>query len=654
MADEINIPTHRYYQTRYHVKLAPNEVSRQLIYASGIRKIDNAVILPLFALAEPGVWYDPSDLTTLYQDSAGTTPVTTPGQTVGLMLDKSQNGVGTNGSACRNLLTYTEQFDNAAWTSQGVNLAANSILAPDGTLTADKIIPTAVSTTHGIFRLGVVSSQTCAVSFYMKSGGYDTVHALDGATASNGAVFNSATGVVTNTGTGVGSMSAVGNGWYRCVVIVATTGARFYVPTANSTFTGDGTSGVYLWGAQLELGSTATAYQPITSSWSATIAGNHATQATLAQRPTYGINPIVGTRNLLTYTEQFDNAAWSKYQASITANNSVAPDGSMTADKLVDTAVLDTHITYRSTALTVASYTLTVYAKSAEKSIIYMRLDTASAKYAYFDLSSGTVLSANAAYAATITSVGNGWFRCSITTTASVATYDIVYGVTTANNVTTYTGNGTDGILIWGAQLELGSTATAYQKVVTQYEVTEAGVQSVSYLAFDGVDDGMVTNTITPAIDKVQVFSGVRKLSDAAIGIVAELSVSGPNGVFYLSAPRLSGTANYGFYSQGTIGGSAVSGTTFASPTTNVITGIGDISAPVATLRVNGVQVATATTTQGTGNYLAYPLYLGRRGGSSLPYNGRLYSLITRFGANLTDGQITSTESWVNAKVGAY
>ena len=46
----------------------------------------------LFRNGEVGVWYDPSDLSTLFQDSAGTTPVTAVGQPVGLMLDKSGNG----------------------------------------------------------------------------------------------------------------------------------------------------------------------------------------------------------------------------------------------------------------------------------------------------------------------------------------------------------------------------------------------------------------------------------------------------------------------------------------------------------------------------------------------------------------------------------
>jgi len=64
----------------------------------------------LFADGEQGVWYDPSDMTTLFQDSSGTTPVTAVEQPVGLMLDKSKSGVGTYGAKRDNLLTWTEDF----------------------------------------------------------------------------------------------------------------------------------------------------------------------------------------------------------------------------------------------------------------------------------------------------------------------------------------------------------------------------------------------------------------------------------------------------------------------------------------------------------------------------------------------------------------
>jgi hypothetical protein len=202
------------------------------------------------------------------------------------------------------------------------------------------------------------------------------------------------------------------------------------------------------------------------------------------------------------------------------------------------------------------------------------------------------------------------------------------------------------------AQLELGSTATAYQKVTTAFDVTQAGVQSLSYLSFDGVDDGMVTNTITPAIDKVQVFAGVRKLSDAATGVLAEMSatIASNAGAFALTAPN-SAAANYNFSSKGTIQTDNVV-TTYTAPITSVLSGLGDIAGASNLIRVNGTQVGSTLTTQGTGNYLAYPLYIGLRGGTTLPFNGQIYSLIVRFGANLTTNTITSTETYVSGKTG--
>lgn len=175
------------------------------------------------------------------------------------------------------------------------------------------------------------------------------------------------------------------------------------------------------------------------------------------------------------------------------------------------------------------------------------------------------------------------------------------------------------------------------------------------YLLFDGSDDFLVTPTITPGTDKAQVFAGVRKLSDVAASIILETSTTPTtvSGTLALQGPTAPTTGNYGWYSRGT-SGSFITSSGFASPITNVLTGLGDIAADIAILRVNGVQTGSNSADQGTGNYLAYPAYIGRRGGTSLPFNGRIYSLITRFGANLTAAQIAQTEAYVNTKTGAY
>jgi hypothetical protein len=192
----------------------------------------------------------------------------------------------------------------------------------------------------------------------------------------------------------------------------------------------------------------------------------------------------------------------------------------------------------------------------------------------------------------------------------------------------------------------------AYQRVNTSTDYDTAGFPL--YLKTDGVDDGMVTNSIDfSATDKMTVWAGVRKLSDAAQGIVAELSTSaGANTSSFLFDAPNEASPNYRFASRGAILASAVA-TGFTAPITNVITGIGNISGDQIILRVNGAQAAINTADQGTGNYGNYPLYLFRRGGTSLPFNGRMYEMIIR-GAQSSAAQITAAETYVNTKTKAY
>jgi hypothetical protein len=178
------------------------------------------------------------------------------------------------------------------------------------------------------------------------------------------------------------------------------------------------------------------------------------------------------------------------------------------------------------------------------------------------------------------------------------------------------------------------------------------------FLLFDGSDDFLVSAaTINPgAVDKAQVFAGVRKLSDVATAALIESNAStfSNPGAFIIQAPSSGGTPNYLWRSRGS--GSQVDASytnaAVSAPITNILTGLGDIAAPSAILRVNGTQVASSTADQGTGNYLTYLHYIGRRGGTSLPFNGRIYQMITRFGPNLTSDVITQSEAFVAQRTG--
>lgn len=390
--------------------------------------------------------------------------------------------------------------------------------------------------------------------------------------------------------------------------------------------------------------------------------GNHATQSTSLSRPTLGRNPVGGGRNLLTYTEQFNNAAWTKQAITVAANSTTAPDGTVTADTLVESTVNLGHVASSGVTAITALYVFSVYLKKGSGSTApnWLQIYTGgvSAQYANFNLGAGAVGSVAAGSTATITSVGNGWYRCTLSFTPNSGGSASVNIAFTNNTDTTtrgpsYAGTATSDVFIWGAQLELGSTATAYQKVVSSFDVTEAGKADCWYLGFDGSDDFLVTPTITPGTDKVQVFAGMRKLSDAARGVVFELGSGGATGSVSIEAPFGSGSTDFVFRSIGTLSTNAQT-SSFAAPVTSVITGLGEISTDTCRIRVNGTQVASSAADQGTGNYLAYPAYIGRCGGTALPFNGRIYSLICRFGANLTADQIAQTEAWVNSKTGAY
>lgn len=170
----------------------------------------------------------------------------------------------------RNLLSYTEDFGNAYWGKGNITVTTNTTTAPNGTLTADTITPSTTTSGHAVVtNLSVISGSVVVVnSVYAKSNGYNYVGLSDNTTGQ--AVFNLSDGSIVSSDSGITALTPenVGNGWWRLSIrFTATTSRGLGIDVWNNStktpYAGNGTSGIFIWGAQLELGSTATTYQPI-------------------------------------------------------------------------------------------------------------------------------------------------------------------------------------------------------------------------------------------------------------------------------------------------------------------------------------------------------------------------------------------------------
>ena len=312
----------------------------------GTKQYDSATDLITLTRASSATFLGSNGLIQTVTNDAPRIEYNADGTVKGLLIEEART----------NLVTNSNDFTAGSWTRQDVSIASNvsGVTAPDGSETVDKIIPNSTSSQHRVWD-GVSSTAVGETySVYAKSAGYDYVWLgyYEGSVYGY-AIVNLTNGVVTASNTANYSVEALTNGFYRISVTKTASGTNpRYIsispsPTASPTlasnnaplYSGDGTSGIYVWGAQLEAGSFPTSYIPTT--------GATATRARDLARilvTDFGYNKDAGSLVLdveTPLTDQLMILAWFNTTAHYNQRGFVKEDGSGSSGNMFTSSAYD-------------------------------------------------------------------------------------------------------------------------------------------------------------------------------------------------------------------------------------------------------------------------------------------------------------------------
>ena len=217
--------------------------------------------------------------------------------------------------------------------------------------------------------------------------------------------------------------------------------------------------------------------------------------------------------NLVTHSDF--SSGWSEVRASLNTTTQAGPDGVASSSvKLVASTDNNSHFTTPG-AVASGNYAVSVFAKAAEYSWLKLTVNDGGFPSSYFDLSgNGAIGAVSTGVTPHIESVGNGWFRCSVVNDTSITRAYVE--VTTGDATSTFTGDGTSGIYLYGAQLEEGSFATSYIPTAGSQATRSADVASIPVSAFGyNQDAGTVVVEASPTSDAVSTAVAFALSTDA-------------------------------------------------------------------------------------------------------------------------------------------
>ena len=444
---------------------------------------------------------------------------------------------GSKHLSSENLIPYSNL--SSGFSFARTTLASTNNSAPDGGSDAASILETADTGLHDVSESigGCVSGTQYSFVFYLKANGRTKAVFKPQLTTVIAEVtfdLTAATSTVSSGSADSHSITAIGStGWYKCAVTVTATGTgtgytqfNLLDGSSSESYAGDVTKGMYAWGASVSStgetvlnetsGQIHREYAPTLVSKANNVGRfDYSTDGQSAAR---GILVEGASTNLLTYSSDIANAAWTKTGTTATAE-AIGPDGSLSAFAVREDTTTGWHKIAQAATVGSGSVCFSVYAKLLGNTRrLVLREDTTSGDAAVFDLSTGTVAAEVSGATGSIEAVGNGFYRCTMVCTPGAGSKSFggwVVSSTATNYETGNTGDGFSGLLLAMPQIEDQSFASSW--ISTTSSTATRAAESLSVTDSSLFDNGGGALFVeASSIDKAAAYSGIASLNDGS------------------------------------------------------------------------------------------------------------------------------------------